>query len=206
MAPPTDTMTPITDISQLDLSQSYSYADYLGWKFSEYVELIKGRVLRRMSSPTSLHQQCSSNLHGELYQYLKGKSCRIFSAPFDVRLLRSTGNGDAQVKTVVQPDLCVVCDSTKIDKRGCLGAPDWIIEIVSPSTATRDTKTKFDLYAENDVGEYWIVFPGEQTVSVYVLQDGDYQPIGDFYEPGLLPSRTLPDLQLQWADVFENVA
>jgi Uma2 family endonuclease len=206
MAPITDTITPITDISQLDMSQSYSYADYLSWKFSEYVELIKGRVLRRMSAPTSAHQLTVTNLTVEIGQFLKRKSCLVFAAPFDVRLLRSTGNGDAQVQTVVQPDLCVICDLHKVDKRGCLGAPDWIIEIVSPSTATHDTKTKFDLYAENGVGEYWIVFPGEQTISIYVLQDGDYQPQGDFYEPGLIPSRTLPDLQLQWADVFANVA
>jgi len=202
----TPTIAPaITDIAQLDSSQTYSYADYLTWKFSEYVELIKGRVLRKMAGPALAHQQVSSNLQGEIHRYLKGKACRVFSAPFDVRLLRSTGNGDQQIQTVVQPDLCVVCDPAKLDKRGCLGAPDWIIEIVSPGTATHDTKTKFDLYAENGVGEYWIVFPGEQTIAVYVLQDGEYQPKGDFYEPGLVPSHTLPDLQLEWADAFEHV-
>ena len=158
-----------------------------------------------MSAPTEAHQQCSSNLHGELYQHLKGKPCRVYAAPFDVRLLRSTGNGDAQVRTVVQPDICVVCDLAKLDRRGCVGAPDLIIEIVSPSTASHDTKTKFDLYAENGVGEYWIVYPGEQTISVYVLSEGDYQPQADFYEPGLIPCHTLPELQLEWTDVFEGV-
>jgi Uma2 family endonuclease len=198
-------MAVITDISQLDLSKTYTYADYLSWKFTDLVELVRGRVMRKMSAPTAMHQQCSSNLQGELYQYLKGKPCRVFAAPFDVRLLRSTGNGDAQVRTVVQPDLCVICDLAKLDRRGCVGAPDWIIEIVSPGTAIHDTKTKFDLYAENGVGEYWIVYPGEQTVSVYVLQEGDYQPQADYYEPGLIPSHTLPDLQLEWHDVFDGV-
>lgn len=202
----TPTLPVITDISQLDLSQRYTYADYLSWKFTEYVELVKGRVLRKMAGPALAHQQCSSNLQGELYQHLKGKTCRVFAAPFDVRLTRSTGNGDAQVQTVVQPDLCVVCDPAKLDRRGCLGAPNWIIEIVSPGTATHDTRTKFDLYAENGVGEYWIVFPGEQTIAVYVLENDEYQPRGDFYEPGWVPSRTLPELQLQWADVFAGVA
>ncbi|WP_229725178.1 Uma2 family endonuclease [Hymenobacter baengnokdamensis] len=206
MAPLTDTMAPITDISQLDLSQTYSYADYLSWKFSEYVELIRGRVLRKMSAPTTFHQIVSSNFNGIIWNYLKGKPCRVFPAPFDVRLLRSTGNGDTQVQTVVQPDLCVICDLSKVDKRGCLGAPDWIIEIVSPSTATHDTKTKFDLYAENGVGEYWIVYPGEQAISVFVLEGDEYQPKGDYYEPGLVPSHTLPELQLQWADVFEGLS
>ncbi len=92
-----------------------------------------------------------------------------------------------------------------MDERGCVGAPDWIIEVVSPGTISYDTKTKFDLYAENGVGEYWILYPGEQTISIYVLQDGNYQPKGDFYEPGLIPCYTLPELQLEWADVFEGV-
>jgi Uma2 family endonuclease len=199
-------METITDISQLDLSKSYTYADYLSWKFTDLVELVRGRVMRKMSAPTEAHQQCSSNLQGELYQHLKGKSCRVYATPFDVRLLRSTGNGDAQVRTVVQPDLCVICDLSKLDRRGCVGAPDWIIEILSPGTAIHDTKTKFDLYAENGVGEYWIVYPGEQTISVYVLRKGEYQPQADYYEPGLIPSYTLPELQLEWADVFEGVA
>ncbi len=199
-------MAVITDISQLDLSKSYTYADYLSWKFTDLVELVRGRVMRKMSAPTEAHQQCSSNLQGLVWNYLRGKPCRVYAAPFDVRLLRSTGNGDTQVKTVVQPDLCVICDLTKLDRRGCVGAPDWIIEILSPGTAIHDTKTKFDLYAENGVGEYWIVYPGEQTISVYVLREGEYQPQADYYEPGLIPSHTLPELQLEWADVFEGVA
>lgn len=199
-------MPVITDISQLDLSQRYTYADYRSWRFTELVELIRGRVMRKMSAPTSAHQLTATNFTVEIGQFLKRKSCRVFAAPFDVRLLRSTGNGDAQVQTVVQPDLCVICDPTKIDKRGCLGAPDWIVEIVSPSTASHDTKTKFDLYAESGVGEYWIVFPGEQTISVYVLEGDEYQPKGDYYEPGPVPTHTLPDLHLEWADLFDGVA
>ena len=201
----TPTTAPVTDFSQLDPNERYTYADYVSWKFSDLVELIRGRVLRKMSAPVSAHQQVSSNLHGEIYSFLKRKTCRVFHAPFDVRLLRNTSNGDDQIQTVVQPDICVICDPAKIDRRGCLGAPDWIIEIVSPSTANHDTHTKFDLYAENGVAEYWIVYPGEQTVSVYVLEGEAYQARGDFYEPGLIPCHTLPELPMQWADVFENV-
>lgn len=195
----------ITDIAQLDLSERYTYADYLGWKFTEVVELIRGRVLRKMAGPAKAHQRCSMNFSGELYRLLKGKTCQVFAAPFDVRLLRSTGNGDDQIRTVVQPDLCIICDPAKLDARGCLGTPDWIIEIVSPGTAIHDTRTKFDLYAENGVAEYWIVYPGEQSIAAFVLQDGEYQPVAEYYEPGLVPSHTLPDLQLQWADVFAGV-
>ncbi len=196
-------MTPITDISQLDPDGSYSYADYLTWRFAEYVELIKGRILRKMSAPSELHQQISSDLHGVIWNHLRRKSCRIYAAPFDVRLLRSTGNGDAQVKTVVQPDLCVVCDLAKIDRRGCVGAPDWIIEIVSPGSLVLDTRTKFDLYAENGVREYWIAFPGEQTILAYALAtNGDYELTGTYAEPGAMASRTLPELAIDWADIF----
>ena len=198
-------MAEITDISQLDLNKSYTYADYLTWRFTEYVELIRGKVMRRMSAPTSAHQQVSINLSGELRSFLKGRPCRIFAAPFDVRLLRSTANGDAQVKTVVQPDLCVVCDLDKIDEKGCLGAPDWIIEILSPSTALRDTRTKFDLYAENGVSEYWVVSPDERRVVAYQLEDGAYAITGEYYGLGQIPSRTLPELQLEWADVFDLI-
>ena len=201
----TPTAPVITDIAQLDPNETYTYADYLSWKFTEFVELIRGRALRKMAGPALAHQQCSMNFSRIISSQLKGKQCRVFAAPFDVRLLRSTGNADDQIQTVVQPDLCVVCDPAKLDKRGCLGAPDWVIEIVSPGTATHDTKTKFDLYAENGVGEYWIVFPGEETIAVYVLQDDEYQPKGDFYQPGLVPSHTLPDLRLEWADAFEHV-
>jgi len=198
-------MAPITDISQLNLGQSYSYADYLSWRFSEYVELIKGRVMRRMSAPTSEHQRISSRLHGELYAYLRRQPCQVYAAPFDVRLLRSTGNGDAQIKTVVQPDLSIICDLSKIDKRGCLGAPDWIIEIVSPSSLVLDTRTKFDLYAENGVREYWITFPGEQAITAYYLTaDGQYELSGTYAEPGPMPSHTLPELAIEWADIFEE--
>ena len=198
-------MTSIKDISQLDLGQTYSYADYLSWRFTEYVELIKGRVLRKMSAPTSEHQLIATNLTIEIGRHLKRQACRVYAAPFDVRLLRSTGNGDAQIKTVVQPDISVICDLSKIDKRGCLGAPDWLIEIVSPSSLVLDTRTKFDLYAENGVREYWIVFPGEQAITAYALTaEGQYESTGTYAEPGPMPSSVLPELAIEWADIFEE--
>jgi Uma2 family endonuclease len=198
-------MAPITDISQLDPNQLYTYADYLSWRFSEYVELIKGRILRKMSAPTSEHQQIATNLTIEIGRYLRRKSCRIYAAPFDVRLLRSTGNGDAQIKTVVQPDISVICDLSKIDKRGCLGAPDWVIEIISPSSLVLDTRTKFDLYAENGVREYWIAYPGEQVITAYALSaEGQYELTGTYAEPGPMASSILPELAIDWADIFEE--
>lgn len=169
------------------------------------MELIKGRVLRKISVPTSKHQRIVSNLHGVIWGYLRRQRCQVFTSPFDVRLLRSTGNGDAQIKTVVQPDISVICDLSKIDKCGCLGAPDWIIEIVSPSSLVLDTRTKFDLYAENGVREYWIVFPGEQAITAYALTaEGQYESTGIYAEPGPMPSSVLPELAIEWADIFEE--
>ncbi|RZK40439.1 MAG: Uma2 family endonuclease [Hymenobacter sp.] len=197
-------MAVITDISQLDLSKSYTYADTLDWHFKEYVELIGGRVFAK-PTPLTMHQQCLGNLAGEIGRYCKHRPFQAWMGPLDVRLAAAR-LADSQITTVVQPDLFVLHDRRKMDRRGCVGAPDWIIEIISPGTAIHDTKTKFDLYAENEVREYWIVYPGEQTISVYVLREGEYQPQADYYEPGLIPSHTLPELQLEWADVFEGVA
>lgn len=198
-------MPTITDISQLDLNGTYSYADYLTWQLDEWVELIKGKVQRMSPAPRRAHQEVSGRFFGLLFGYLDQTPCRVYSAPFDVRLTTSGANGDAQVTTVVQPDVCVVCDPQKLDEFGCLGAPDWIIEIVSPSTAAYDTRTKFSLYEEAGVGEYWIAFPGEKSVAAYVLRAGRYELAGTYYEPGPMPSHTLPELALTWERVFAGI-
>ena len=198
-------MTPITQFSQLDLSKSYTYADYLTWKFDEFVELIKGRLLKPMAAPTPLHQQYSTNLILAIGPFLKGKPCRVYAAPFEVRLAAGGANGDEQIRTVVQPDISVVCDLSKIDRRGCLGAPDWIIEIVSPGNTAHDTRTKFNLYEENGVREYWIAYPREQNIEAYVLENGRYQLTAEYAEPGPMPVATLPGLAVEWADIFDDV-
>ena len=199
-------MASITSFSQLDPNGSYTYADYLTWKFSEFVELIKGKVLRPMSAPVPIHQQYLVNLTSEIHQFLKRQPCRVYAAPFDVRLTRSLENADTQITTVVQPDICVVCDLTKIDKRGCLGAPDFIIEIVSPGNLKHDTKTKFDLYEEAGVLEYWVVFPGEKTVLAYLLDEqGRYQVAAEYAEPGPMPVAVLPGLAIEWSEIFEEL-
>ena len=200
-------MSAITSFSQLDPNGSYTYADYLTWKFSEFVELIKGKVLRPMSAPVPIHQQYLVNLTSEIHQFLKRQPCRVYAAPFDVRLILSLENSDTQITTVVQPDICVVCDLTKIDKRGCLGAPDFIIEIVSPGNLRHDTKTKFDLYEEAGVLEYWVVFPGEKTVLAYELdENGRYQVAAEYAEPGPMPVAVLPGLAIEWSEIFEELA
>ncbi|MBG8552469.1 Uma2 family endonuclease [Hymenobacter guriensis] len=198
-------MPPITSLSQLDLTKTYTYADYLTWQLDEFIELVKGKVHRMSPAPRRVHQKVARNIVRHVDQQLTGGPCEVYFAPFDVRLTTPGPNGDAQITTVVQPDICVVCDPSKLDERGCLGAPDWIIEILSPSTAAYDTREKFELYEESGVLEYWIVFPGEKTVATYVLHEGRYQSRGSYYAPGHLPAHTLPALQLHWEEVFAGV-
>ena len=125
-------------------------------------------------------------------------------APYDVRLPQRGSTADPAIYTVVQPDICVICDPGKIEPRGCLGAPDLIIEVLSPGTAARDWKGKFDLYEEAGVGEYWIVAPLEQDISVFVRDAGTdrYQLAGEHGSPGPVPCATLPGLGLEWSDIF----
>ncbi len=157
---------------QLDLKGTYSYADYLKWTFSERIELIKGKVFNMSPAPARFHQDISGNIFNAIKNHLKGKSCKIYDAPFDVRLLPlDKDKRDKQIFTVVQPDICVICDLEKLDERGCLGAPDLIIEILSPGNTKKEMKDKFEVYEENGVREYWIVEPNDRVIFVYVLNE-----------------------------------
>jgi len=200
--------TPITSISQLDPNGTYTYADYLTWQFTELVELVRGKVMRRMSAPTDQHQAVVGELHLAFGSYLRRQTCQVRVAPYDVRLPQRGTTADQAVYTVVQPDICVICDPSKIEPRGCLGAPDLIIEVLSPGTSTRDWKNKFDLYEEAGVGEYWIVAPGDQNISVFVCDAGTgrYQLAGEYAQPGPVPCATLPGLALDWGDIFPEPA
>jgi Uma2 family endonuclease len=162
----------ITSLSQLDLNKTYSYADYFSWKITERVELFMGKIFEISPAPTSSHQRISRNIGTELIIFLQKRPCEVFYAPFDVRLEKD--KNDEQAKTVVQPDICVICDFTKIDERGCKGAPDLIVEILSPSNSTKEMKNKFELYEKAGVLEYWIVQPADKTIFQYILTDGQF--------------------------------
>ena len=201
--------TPITDLAQLDPNGSYTYADYLTWQFTELVELWRGKLIRRMSGPTDAHQIVAGELYRRISNLLYRQPCQVRIAPYDVRLVKlgtPPHPADAAVRTVVQPDVCVICDPAKIEKRGCLGSPDLIIEVTSPGTAARDWKDKFDLYEENGVTEYWIADPLAPSISVFVLDAATarYRLVGEYAGPGPVPCHTLPALALDWADVFPD--
>jgi Uma2 family endonuclease len=189
----------ITDIKQLDLTKTYTYADYLLWQFSERVELIKGFILKMSPAPSMAHQRVSMNLTMEMGAIFKKSPCSLFAAPFDVRLPIKSAKKDT---TVVQPDLCVICDESKLDKKGCNGVPDLMIEIISPKNSKHDVGTKFNLYEEAGVLEYWIVEPYDKIVLVYTLKEGKYVGSKPFTEGEKIISPLFPDLKIELDDVF----
>ncbi len=193
---------PITRIDQLDPNGTYSYADYLTWRLNEYVELFRGKIARMSPAPLTEHQRIAGNLFAPLRSHLRRKTCQVFIAPFDVRLPKKD-IADKAVYTVVQPDISIICDPVKIDRRGCIGAPDTVFEILSQGNLDRDLKQKFSLYEEHGVPEYWIVTPGLQSVAVYELAGGVYQLRAEYDGPGEIPVTSLPGFSLLWEDIFE---
>lgn len=153
-------------LENMDLNKTYSYADYLIWRFKERVELFKGKIWAKSPAPCRRHQKYSQNLNF-MHDCLVGRTCDIYTAPFDVRLLNKRGSKLIEdVYTVFKPYLCVICDRSKLDDLGYIGAPDLVAEILSPDNSKREMDIKFDLYPEAEVIEYWIVQPADYTVLV----------------------------------------
>ena len=196
----------VTNINQLDLSRRYTYADYLTWQFSEMVELIRGKDIRMSPAPGRLHQEVSSRLLKHIFPLFGENQCRIFHAPFDVRLsLPPSRQNPDQIDTVVQPDICVICDESKLDDQGCNGAPDWVIEILSPATSQKDLTDKYDIYEHSGVREYWVVHPFEETVMPFRLDaEGKYQLLRKtpFTKGETIPLGVFPGLEVDLGVVF----
>ena len=158
----------------------YTFADCLIWKENKRIEIIGGEAFL-MASPSSMHQEISMEICRQLANYLEGKPCRVYPAPFDVRLFEKDGDSPLDVDTVVQPDISVICSKNRIDARGCKGAPDFITEILSPSSLRNDRLIKLRLYQQAGVREYWIADPENKTVQVFLLnQNGILQPYEDY--------------------------
>lgn len=152
----------------------YTFADVLTWDESERAEIIDGEAVMMAPPPSSTHQEISMELSSQLHTYLKGKKCKVYAAPFAVRLFEMDGDNPEDIDTMVEPDISIVCDPGKIDKHGCKGAPDMVVEILSPATQRHDRFTKFSLYQRAGVREYWIVDPDSKTVQSFILEDGHY--------------------------------
>ena len=193
----------ITDINQLDLNGTYSYADYLLWRFKERVELFKGKIFEMSPAPNLKHQRVSLLVTRYLDRFFENQKCGLFVAPFDVRLINFTkSTADNTVFTVVQPDLCVICDQSKLDKRGCIGSPDLVVEILSPGNSKKELGIKFNLYEENGVLEYWIVNPLEESVLIYSLVNGKYIGTKPLIDEEKIISPLFQELDFEIAKIF----
>jgi Uma2 family endonuclease len=194
---------PISEYGQLDPTKSYTYLDYLKWQFEERVELIKGRIFKMSPAPSRRHQTLLQNINRQFDRYFLNHPCNYYFAPFDVRLPIPNKK---KPNTVVQPDFCVICDTTKLDDAGCIGAPDLVVEILSPYNVKHDLETKFNLYEEVGVKEYWIVFPQENLVTVYSLVNGKYIGSKPYVDEGQeIRSAIFPDFRVDFKEVFRGI-
>ena len=179
----------------------YTLADALAWDESERIELIDGIPVLH-ATPVRKHQKVSGGIFAQIYNYLAGKSCEVYAAPFSVRLFETAEDRPENVDTVVEPDISIVCDPDKLDDIGCKGAPDMIAEILSPTTQRHDRMVKFNLYQRAGVKEYWIVDPDTETVQVYLLEEGSYHAAQVFTRQSKVKVEVLDECVLDLSQVF----
>lgn len=170
--------------------------------------LVKGKVIPISPSPSLQHQNISMNLSGILYKFFKGKPDKVFAAPFNVRLYNheQSEQHNQDIYTIVSPDLCVVCDSSKLDQQGCLGAPNLVIEIIAKNTAKKDIHTKYQLYQASGVKEYWLIYPHEQTIQQFILntEDNEYDLHRMYSDNDSIIPYLFPYLSIELAEIFNN--
>ena len=181
----------------------YTFADCLTWGENERIEIINGEAVM-MAPPTRIHQEILMELSRQLANFLEGKKCKVYPAPFAVRLFEKDGDTPEDVDTMVEPDISVVCDHDKLDKHGCKGAPDLVVEILSPSTQRHDRLVKLDLYQRAGVREYWIVDPDSSTVQVFMLKDGYLHPHEVYSEKDIAKVNVLDGCFIELSKMFPN--
>ena len=181
----------------LEKDKHYTYGDYLTWPDDVRCELIDGVVYMMSPAPILAHQDVAGEIFFQAKQALRGKPCRAMIAPLDVRLPRSA-EADEETDVVVQPDVLVVCDANKLDRRGVRGAPDWVVEVLSPSSASRDQIEKRRIYERHGVLEYWLVHPTDRILTVYLLQNGEYGKPDIFKLEGSIAVAVVPGLSIDW--------
>jgi Uma2 family endonuclease len=186
-------------LRSLNEDSHFTYADYLEWEGPERYEIINGEAFM-MASPTVEHQAISGEIFLQLANFLRGKPCKVFSAPLDVRLFPEEDHSDA---TVVQPDLLVVCDTSKLSRASVDGPPDLVVEILSPSNTQKLMFLKFESYLNAGVREYWVLDPEQKKAQVHVLQNGRY--ISSAYKKdGVIQASILPPFSLELATLWET--
>ncbi|MBE0470289.1 MAG: Uma2 family endonuclease [Methyloprofundus sp.] len=174
----------------------HCYGDYLHWSDNNY-ELIDGEAYFMAPAPNLEHQEVAGEIFRQIANALVDKQCRVLIAPIDVRL-PSKDEVDERIDTVVQPDVLVVCDNNKLDRRGVRGAPDWILEVLSPATASHDQIKKRELYERHGVREYWLIHPLDRLLTIYRLQKGEYGKAEILELTGRTAISVLDDVQIEW--------
>jgi len=183
-----------------DETTHYTYGDYLNWPEDVRYELIDGEVYMMAPAPTVSHQDIAGEVFRQLSNALQDKPCHVLIAPVDVRLPK-TDEADEQIDTVVQPDVLVVCDKNKVSERGIRGAPDWVLEVLSPSTAVHDQVKKLRLYERHGVREFWLVHPRDKVLTVFTLNNGAYGRPYTQELQGETPVGVLEGVVIQWDDL-----
>jgi Uma2 family endonuclease len=182
-----------------------TYADYLTWSGDYGDELIDGvAYVREPPAPSPSHQGIVVELCRQIANALEDKAYCVYVAPFDVRLPKSTEDDD-QVDTVVQPDLLIVSDMQKVDARGMRGAPDWLAEVLSPHTASRDQLVKLPAYERAGVREVWLIHPIDRTLAIYRLEAGHYGPPTVLGFKGRTPLTAVPGVTIDWNKVLTKI-
>jgi Uma2 family endonuclease len=189
-------------LPQRDLER-HTYADYLTWPDEMRYELIDGLAYAMGPAPARRHQEIAGEVFRQIADALEGSPCRSYIAPFDVRLPRANEVDDA-VDTVVQPDISVICDKIKLDERGCRGAPDWVVEVLSPRTASHDQIVKRALYERVGVREFWLVHPVDNLVTIYLLENGVYGKPAMQELVGTTAATILPQAVIDWGRVLRE--
>jgi Uma2 family endonuclease len=186
-------------------AEIFTYADYQGWDDKERWEIINGEAYNMTPAPNRKHQTVSRELVVQIGNQLKGKTCEVYHAPFDVRL-RMENEKEEDIKNIVQPDISVICDKNKLDEKGCLGSPDLIIEIISPSTSRKDRKEKFHLYEQAGVNEYWLISPEDKIVQIFILgENGEYGRPKIYDGTHTVPFTAVNNVIIDLKTIFEAV-
>jgi Uma2 family endonuclease len=192
-------------IPERNSNEKYTYADYLSWPVDEHYELIYGIIYDMAAAPNRIHQDIAAQLTHELVAYFRGKNCKVYPAPFEVRLPEK-GQQEHEITTVVQPDISIICDGKKLDTRGCKGTPDLIMEIISPHTALKDKREKFHLYEKHGVKEYWIIYPYEYMVEIYKPDEKGKYRFPEVYDShDVVNVKLFPGLKIDLSLIFPGI-
>lgn len=186
-------------------SSFVTYADYQTWPDFPRYELFSGEVYAMAPAPSINHQRLAGDIYRQASNTLKNKSCQVFIAPVDV-LFPQPNETDEQISTVLQPDVFIVCDAHKVERQAVRGAPDWVVEVLSPGTAARDHIAKRRIYETAGVREYWLVDPETRMLMIYQLQQGVYGKPEVQELIGTTPIGILPEIVIEWDEMLPPMA